>query len=177
MPVTISDEALTAAHISVLIRLERLTDRRIPIHYAVDPRGCSGDSPARQLRTCARTAFPVFLRDAMFPLQPLYPRDMPSIDLVALRRAVQENRYLMTTHAMRSMGLRKVSHEDIKKVMASGDVIEEHPDNLPDPKILLMTHIREAIALRFLRLRRALCYIVTVHWFDPTRWIDPWTRR
>lgn len=68
---------------------------------------------------------------------------MPSIDVAALRQAVQENHYLITTHAMRRMGLRKVSHDDIKHVIASGDVIEEYPDNQPDPKILLMTHIRE----------------------------------
>lgn len=67
---------------------------------------------------------------------------MPSIDLVALRRAVLGNRYLITTHAMRRMGLRKVSHEDVKRVIAGGDVIEQYPDNLPDPKILLMTHLR-----------------------------------
>jgi len=33
---------------------------------------------------------------------------MPPIDLTALRQAVQENHYLITTHAMRRMGLRKV---------------------------------------------------------------------
>jgi hypothetical protein len=68
---------------------------------------------------------------------------MPTIDLVALRGAVQEDRYLITTHATQRMGYRKVSHDDIKQVIANGDVIEEHPDNMPDPKILLMTHIRE----------------------------------
>jgi len=22
-----------------------------------------------------------------------------------------------------------------------------------------------------------LLYIITVHWFDPKKWVDPWTRR
>jgi len=75
------------------------------------------------------------------------------------------------------MGLRKVSHEDIKKVIAGGDVIEEYADNLPDPKILLMTHIREEPLYVSCAFDGRYAYIVTVHWYDPTRWIDPWTRR
>jgi hypothetical protein len=66
-----------------------------------------------------------------------------TIDLAALRKAVQENRYLITAHAMQRMGHRKISQNDIKQVIASGDVIEEHPSNLPDPKVLLMAHVRE----------------------------------
>lgn len=102
---------------------------------------------------------------------------MPSIDLAALRRAVQENRYLITTHAMRRMGLRRVLHDDIKQVIASGDVIEEYPDNLSYPKILLMSHVREEPLYVSCAFDGSYAYIVTVHWYDPTRWIDPWTRR
>ena len=102
---------------------------------------------------------------------------MPSIDLAALRQAVQENRYLITTHAMRRMGLRKVSHDDIKQVIADGDLIEEYPDNRPDPKVLLMTHVREEPLYVSCAFDGRYAYIVTVHWYDPTHWIDPWTRR
>ncbi len=102
---------------------------------------------------------------------------MPSIDLVALRRAVQENRYLITAHALQRMGRRRVSHDDIKQVIVRGDVIEEHPDNLPDPKLLLMTHIREEALYVSCAFDGRYAYIVTVHWYDPARWVDPWTRR
>jgi hypothetical protein len=102
---------------------------------------------------------------------------MPSIDLAALRRAVQEDRYLITTHAMQRMGYRKVSHDDIKQVIANGDVIEEYPDNKPDPKILVMAHVREEPLYVSCAFNGRYAYIVTVHWYDPTRWIDPWTRK
>jgi hypothetical protein len=88
---------------------------------------------------------------------------MPSIDLAALRLAVQENRYLITTHAMRRMGLRKVSHEDVKHVIAGGDVIEEHSDDLPDPKILLMAYVREEPLYASCAFDGRYAYIVTVH--------------
>jgi hypothetical protein len=102
---------------------------------------------------------------------------MPSIDLAALRQAVQENRYLITTHALRRMGLRRISQEEMKLVLTQGDVVEEYPDNLPDPKVLLMAHIREEPLYVSCAFDGRYAYIVTVHWYDPTRWIDPWTRR
>jgi Domain of unknown function (DUF4258) len=67
--------------------------------------------------------------------------------------------------------------EYIKRVVASGDVIENYPDNLPHPKILLMKHIREEPLYVSCAFDGRYAYIVTVHWYDPTRWIDPWTRR
>jgi Domain of unknown function (DUF4258) len=99
------------------------------------------------------------------------------VDLADRRRAVQENRYLITTHAMRRIGYRKVSHDDIKRVIAKGDVIEQHLDNVPDPKLLLMAHIRDEPLYVSCAFDGRYAYIVTVHWYDPARWIDPWTRR
>jgi hypothetical protein len=59
---------------------------------------------------------------------------MPSIDLEALRHAVRENRYLITTHAMRRMGSRRVSHDDVKLVIAGGDVVEEYANTCRIPE-------------------------------------------
>lgn len=75
------------------------------------------------------------------------------------------------------MGLRKVSHDDIKQVVAVGDLIEQYPGNLPNPKVLLMTHIRGVPLYVSCAFDGSYAYIVTVHWYDATRWIDPWTRR
>ena len=41
------------------------------------------------------------------------------------------------------MGLRKVSGEDVKQVILSGEMIEEHPDADPFPKALFMASFRE----------------------------------
>ena len=80
---------------------------------------------------------------------------MPQLDISALRKAVEENRYFITRHAQQRMGLRKITHEDIKYVVATGSVVEEYPNNQPDPKTLFMAHVQ----------------------YDPAVWIDPWTRR
>jgi hypothetical protein len=52
---------------------------------------------------------------------------MPRFDIAALRRAVERNRYLGTQHAQQRMGPRKVTHADLKYVVAQGDVIEQYP--------------------------------------------------
>ena len=102
---------------------------------------------------------------------------MPKIDLAALRQAVKDNHYLISAHAQQRMGLRKVSHQDIKHVIAEGDPVEEHPENQPDPKVLIMAHVRGEPLYVSCAFDGRYAYIVTVHWYDPARWVDPWTRR
>ena len=82
---------------------------------------------------------------------------MPSFDIAAVRRAVEANRYLLTQHAQQRMGQRKVTHNDLKYVLAHGDVIEQYPENHPDPKALFMAHVQGEPLVRLLRLRWKLC--------------------
>jgi hypothetical protein len=102
---------------------------------------------------------------------------MPQLDIAALRQAVQENRYLITRHAQQRMGLRKITHEDLKYVVATGDIVEQYPDNLPDPKALFMAHVHDEPLYVSCAFDGNCAYIITVHRYDVTRWLDPWTRR
>lgn len=102
---------------------------------------------------------------------------MPQLDIAALRQAVQENRYLITQHAQQRMGLRKITHNDMKFVVATGDIIEQYPDNLPDPKVLFMAHVDSEPLYVSCAFDGNCVYIITVHRYDATRWLDPWTRR
>ena len=102
---------------------------------------------------------------------------MPPIDVSALRRAVAENRYVITRHAQQRMGLRRITHRDLKQVIANGDVVEEYPENRPDPKILFMAHIHGEPLYVSCAFDGECAYIITVHHYDPQKWVDPWTRR
>jgi hypothetical protein len=51
---------------------------------------------------------------------------MPQIDNAALRQAVREDRYLISRHAQERMGLRKITHADLKYLVATRDVVEKH---------------------------------------------------
>jgi hypothetical protein len=48
---------------------------------------------------------------------------MPELDIAALRKAVEQNRYLITQHAQQRMGLRKITRANIKYVVTTGDVV------------------------------------------------------
>jgi hypothetical protein len=102
---------------------------------------------------------------------------MPTLDTAALRQAVAENRYLITQHAQQRMGLRKLTHADVKYVIATGDVVEQYPDNLPDPKALFMAKVEGEPLYVSCAFDGNRAYIITVHRYDSERWLDPWTRR
>ena len=74
---------------------------------------------------------------------------MSEADIAALRKAVLEDRYIISLHAQERMGLRKITHADLKYVVTVGDVVEQYPDNRPDPKALFMAHVQdEPLCLR-----------------------------
>jgi len=102
---------------------------------------------------------------------------MPDLDIPYLRQAVHENRYLITQHAQQRMGLRKITHADIKHVVGTGDVVEQYPDNRPDPKALFMAEVDGEPLYVSCAFDGNYAYIITVHRYDPLRWVDPWTRR
>ena len=102
---------------------------------------------------------------------------MAELNITALRKAVSENRYRITTHAKQRMGQRKVSDRDVTQVIVAGDVIEEHAHALPFPKALFMKHFKGEPLYVSCAFDGRYAYIVTVHWYDPNLWLDPWTRR
>jgi len=75
------------------------------------------------------------------------------------------------------MGLRKITHADVKHVVATGDVVEQYPDNRPDPKALFMAEVGGEPLYVSCAFDGNCAYIITVHWYDPTRCVDAWTRR
>src|SRR5690349_5724912 len=102
---------------------------------------------------------------------------MAHIDLEALRSAVQQDRYVITTHAKQRMGQRNVTDTDPKHVVATGHVIEEYPKAKPFPKCLLMAEVRAEPLYVAGAFDGRYTYIVTVHGYDPEVWADPWTRK
>jgi hypothetical protein len=102
---------------------------------------------------------------------------MPHLDIAALRQAVRENRYLISRHAQERMGLRKITHADLRHVVETGDVVEEYPNNQPDPKVLFMAHVQDEPLYVSCAFDGNCVYIITVHRYDAAKWRDPWTRR
>src|SRR5262249_5584777 len=102
---------------------------------------------------------------------------MLTLDIPALRQAVALNRYFITTHAKQRMGQRHVTDQHLKQVVAAGDVIEQHLYARPFPKFLFIAHVQGEPLYVSCAFDGHTAYVITVHWYDPNIWIDPWTRR
>ena len=75
-------------------------------------------------------------------------------------------------HAVRRMFERRINRDEVREVVASGEVIAEYPEDLPFPSILLLAIVRGR-ALHVVvaeDVATHTCYIVTVYPPDSALW-------
>lgn len=103
-----------------------------------------------------------------------------SIDIRRIRGAIDEGRVVWRYHALLRARQRGIEREQALRVIQEGNVVEVHPRARPYPKCLMMAVLENRrplfVALSYDR-SRDLVYVITVHWLDPRKWQDPWTRR
>ena len=103
--------------------------------------------------------------------------DINTID--AIKKLVKQNQYSVKNHAHQRMSERNISSHDLEEVIISGKLIEKNPKNLPLPTFLFMKRVNNLplyVVCAFDQKNKWL-YIITVYWFDPLKWINPWTRK
>ena len=77
------------------------------------------------------------------------------------------------------MESRRISVGDVQQVLASGEEIEQYPDDTPFPSVLLFERVRER-ALHVVAARDTasdLTYVVTAYEPDPNEWDAEFRRR
>jgi hypothetical protein len=97
-----------------------------------------------------------------------------------IRQEVACNNYVISHHARQRKNQRRMTYREITDTILNGEVIEQHPQASPFPKCLFMHPVRPDDPLYVAcgyqdTPKRAI--IITVHWFDPEKWIDWRTRR
>jgi len=103
-----------------------------------------------------------------------------ALDLPTIRRTARTTRIIWRYHALLRASERGITREQALRVIQEGAMLEQHPRAKPYPKCLMM-HMIESdrplyVALAYDQTRDYL-HIITVHWLDPSKWEDPWTRR
>ncbi len=102
------------------------------------------------------------------------------LTLETVRAAAAADRIKWRYHALQRARQRGISRPQAIHVIRHGDIVEERPDAEPFPQCLLMAEVQPAkplyVALAYDEAEDYL-YIVTVHWLDPEKWADPWTRK
>lgn len=90
---------------------------------------------------------------------------------------IESGEILISHHARVRMFERNVSTDDLIAIMASGEIIEEYPDDEPCPSILMMGYF-EAVAYHVVI---ALCTdhvrVITVYIPEEDKWIEYRKRR
>jgi hypothetical protein len=88
-------------------------------------------------------------------------------------------RLIYRLHAIRRMFERRISVEDVEQVIATGEVIEEYPEDQPYPSNLILGFVQER-PLHVVAAENAPAgetIIITVYEPDPDRWDASFRRR
>ena len=102
------------------------------------------------------------------------------LDLSKIRAAAKNNRTEWRYHALLRAYERGITLEQALRVVLGGEIIEEYPRAKPYPACLMMAMAEPGKPL-YVSLaydeENDLLHIITVHWLDPRKWEDPWTRK
>lgn len=97
--------------------------------------------------------------------------------LEQIRKKFNAGKFQITKHAQRRCDGRGISLAEIKEVVNRGEIIETYPKDSPYPSCLILGHVHEDEPLYVLCALANIVHIITVHWLDPVKWLDPKTRR
>ncbi len=102
------------------------------------------------------------------------------LDLSKIRAAARANRTEWRYHALLRAYQRGITIDQALKVIEEGVIVEEYPHAKPYPMCLMMTMVESEkplyVALAY-DPEGDFLHVITVHWLDPRKWEDPWTRR
>jgi hypothetical protein len=102
-----------------------------------------------------------------------------TLTLNKIRSAARAGRIRWRYHALVRAEQRGITRALALTVIRQGEIIEQRPRAKPFPKCLIMKKVEQDkplyVSLGYDEAKDYL-YIITVHWFDPRKWEDPWTR-
>lgn len=94
-----------------------------------------------------------------------------------IRQKFIAGKYQLSRHCQRRCDSRGITLSEIKEVILNGEIIETYPKDSPYPSCLILGYVRVNQPLYMLCGLGHMVHIITVHWLDPDKWLDPKTRR
>lgn len=80
-------------------------------------------------------------------------------------------------HAIERMAQRGISVEDVRHILASGEIIEDYPSDFPYPSVLVLGWVDNRPLHVVAAMAPTTKIIVTVYEPDPSRWESDFIRR
>lgn len=87
------------------------------------------------------------------------------MDREKLKSAVEKGQIEWQRHALERMIERGISREDVKKILLTGDIIEEYPDDKPYPGVLISGDLKTEhfhVVVAFDQ-ESEWCFVITVY--------------
>ena len=96
-----------------------------------------------------------------------------------IRKKIEIDLFEFSKHAVDQSIIRRISVQDIRRVIANGTIIEDYPEDKYGPSCLIfgMTAGRRAIHIQCSYPSRPIIKIITLYEPDPVRWVEFKTRR
>ena len=82
-------------------------------------------------------------------------------------------------HAVRRMFERGINEIELTEVIAEGELIDEYPDDMPFPSVLLLVRVSNQAVHVVLGVdaETGICYEITVFLPDPELWLAGFRKR
>jgi hypothetical protein len=96
-----------------------------------------------------------------------------------LRSKIVANQFEFSRHALDQSILRGISVQELREAIASGEVIEDYPEDKYGPSCLVFgsTKTGRPIHIQCSHPSRGIIKIITLYQPDPEQWIDYKARR
>lgn len=96
-----------------------------------------------------------------------------------IREKISADAFELSQHAVDQSIERNIPLDEVEEAIASGEVIEDYPDDKYGPSCLVFgfSHARRPLHVQCSYPTRPLVKIITVYEPDPQLWIDFRTRR
>ena len=99
------------------------------------------------------------------------------VDHNNLKKLFLKNSFIISNHARVRMFQRNISTEDIRRIIAHGEIIEDYPDDEPCPAALLLGFIEERPCHVVIAQCEDHARVITVYIPEKDKWVDYRTRR
>lgn len=99
------------------------------------------------------------------------------VDQNELKEFFLRNSFIISNHARVRMFQRKISTDDIKQIIAHGEIIEDYPDDEPCPAALLLGFSIERPCHVVIAQCEDHVRVITVYIPEKDKWIDNRIRR
>jgi heterodisulfide reductase subunit C len=97
----------------------------------------------------------------------------------AIRQKVADEKFEFSKHAADQSLLRQIQVQEVREAIASGQVIEDYPDDKYGASCLICgwTEAQRPIHIQCSYPSRSIVKIITLYKPDPQRWNDDFTQR